>query len=59
MAKIDVNGDTAHPFYAWMKEEMNVKEIKWNFAVRMRRERISTRNSNHFLFCIINEMFMK
>jgi glutathione peroxidase len=34
--KIDVNGDTAHPLYKWLKEEapgvLGSKGIKWNFT---------------------------
>jgi glutathione peroxidase len=35
-AKIDVNGDNAHPLYQWMKEQkpglLGSKDIKWNFG---------------------------
>jgi len=31
-AKTDVKGDTAHPFYQWMKQELgNPAEPVWNF----------------------------
>ncbi|HEY5809980.1 MAG TPA: glutathione peroxidase [Povalibacter sp.] len=34
--KIDVNGDTAHPLYHWLKEQapglLGSKGIKWNFT---------------------------
>ncbi len=36
MAKIDVNGDTAHPLYQWLSAEapglLGSKSIKWNFT---------------------------
>ncbi|MFZ2219745.1 MAG: glutathione peroxidase [Rhodoferax sp.] len=36
MAKIDVNGDTAHPLYKWLSAEapglLGSKSIKWNFT---------------------------
>ena len=36
MAKIDVNGDTAHPLYQWLSAEapglLGSKAIKWNFT---------------------------
>ena len=36
MGKIDVNGPTAHPLYAWMSAEapglLGSKAIKWNFT---------------------------
>ena len=36
MAKIDVNGDTAHPLYQWLSAEapglLGTKAIKWNFT---------------------------
>lgn len=36
MAKIDVNGDNAHPLYQWMSKEapglLGTKAIKWNFT---------------------------
>jgi len=35
-AKIDVNGDDAHPLYAWLKHEasgiLGTEAIKWNFT---------------------------
>ncbi len=35
-AKIDVNGDTAHPLYKWLKAEapgvLGTEAIKWNFT---------------------------
>lgn len=32
MSKIDVNGETAHPFYQWLKENAEPKgDVKWNF----------------------------
>eukprot|EP00158_Paraphelidium_tribonemae_P009283 Partr_v1_DN28822_c1_g1_i2_m33016 putative glutathione peroxidase len=34
MAKIDVNGDSAHPLYEWLKNEktqLMMSRIKWNF----------------------------
>ncbi|EAQ6027826.1 glutathione peroxidase, partial [Salmonella enterica] len=34
-AKVDVNGDDAHPLYTWLKSEKGGllgKNIKWNFA---------------------------
>lgn len=35
-AKIDVNGDTAHPLYRWLKSEqpgvLGTEAIKWNFT---------------------------
>ena len=35
-AKIDVNGDKAHPLYAWLKHEasgiLGTEAIKWNFT---------------------------
>lgn len=35
-AKIDVNGDQAHPLYAWLKHEaagiLGTEAIKWNFT---------------------------
>jgi glutathione peroxidase len=35
-AKIDVNGDTAHPLYKWLKAEkpglLGSEAIKWNFS---------------------------
>ncbi len=35
-AKIDVNGNAAHPFYEWLKSSMpgvlNTEAIKWNFT---------------------------
>jgi len=35
-AKIDVNGDSAHPLYAWLKKEapgvLGSERIKWNFT---------------------------
>jgi glutathione peroxidase len=35
-AKIDVNGDNAHPLYQWMKKEakglLGSESIKWNFT---------------------------
>lgn len=35
-AKIDVNGDTAHPLYKWLKSKqggfMGLDAIKWNFT---------------------------
>lgn len=36
-SKIDVNGDTAHPLWKWLKEQPNGKgffgnSIKWNFT---------------------------
>lgn len=35
-AKIDVNGDGAHPLYAWLKHEatgiLGTEAIKWNFT---------------------------
>ena len=35
-AKIEVNGDNAHPLYAWLKHEaagiMGTEAIKWNFT---------------------------
>lgn len=35
-AKIDVNGDNAHPLYKWLKKEqgglMGIDAIKWNFT---------------------------
>ncbi len=32
MAKIDVNGESAHPFYKWLKENAPQKgDVKWNF----------------------------
>lgn len=33
MAKINVNGDAAHPIYKYMKEEAGIGSIKWNFDV--------------------------
>lgn len=34
--RIDVNGDTAHPLYQWMKESepgiLGIEAIKWNFT---------------------------
>jgi glutathione peroxidase len=36
MAKIDVNGDTAHPLYRWLTAQapgiLGTKAIKWNFT---------------------------
>jgi glutathione peroxidase len=36
MAKIDVNGDGAHPFFKWLKGEakglLGTEAIKWNFT---------------------------
>ncbi len=36
MAKIEVNGDGAHPLYQWLKDEapglLGTKAIKWNFT---------------------------
>ena len=36
MSKVDVNGPTAHPLYAWMSAEapglLGSKAIKWNFT---------------------------
>ncbi|HEY8050040.1 MAG TPA: glutathione peroxidase [Ramlibacter sp.] len=36
MAKIDVNGDKAHPLYQWLSKEapgiLGSKSIKWNFT---------------------------
>jgi glutathione peroxidase len=36
MAKIDVNGDSAHPLYKWLKAEkpglLGLESIKWNFS---------------------------
>ncbi len=35
MAKIDVNGDTAHPIYQWLKKQKGgliTDAIKWNFS---------------------------
>ena len=36
MAKIDVNGDKAHPLYQWLVKEapgiLGTKAIKWNFT---------------------------
>jgi glutathione peroxidase len=36
MAKIDVNGSTAHPLYQWLSREapglLGSKSIKWNFT---------------------------
>lgn len=36
MAKIDVNGDNATPFYEWLKAEapgiLGTRKIKWNFT---------------------------
>lgn len=36
MAKIDVNGDNAHPLYQWLRAEapglLGTKAIKWNFT---------------------------
>ena len=36
MAKVDVNGDTAHPLYRWLTAEapglLGTKAIKWNFT---------------------------
>jgi glutathione peroxidase len=36
MAKIDVNGPSAHPLYAWMKKQqkgvLGTEGIKWNFT---------------------------
>lgn len=36
MAKIDVNGENAHPLYQWMSKEapglLGTKAIKWNFT---------------------------
>ena len=36
MAKIEVNGDAAHPLYGWLKTEapglLGSKAIKWNFT---------------------------
>ena len=36
MAKVDVNGDNADPFYAWLKKEkpglLGIGAIKWNFT---------------------------
>ncbi len=29
--KLDVNGDTAHPLYQWLKSETGAKDITWNF----------------------------
>jgi len=35
-AKVDVNGDKAHPFWKWLKEEkggfLGIDAIKWNFS---------------------------
>lgn len=35
MEKIDVNGDTEHPVYAWLKSQkaglLGLRRIKWNF----------------------------
>lgn len=35
-AKVDVNGDKAHPLYAWLKKEktglLGIGAIKWNFT---------------------------
>jgi glutathione peroxidase len=30
-AKVDVNGDTAHPLYRWLKAETGGADIQWNF----------------------------
>ena len=36
MAKIDVNGDGAHPLWKWLKQEksglLGISAIKWNFS---------------------------
>ena len=35
MAKVDVNGDNAHPIYQWLKHEQSgflTEGIKWNFT---------------------------
>jgi glutathione peroxidase len=36
MAKVDVNGDGAHPLYRWLTQEapglLGTKSIKWNFT---------------------------
>lgn len=36
MAKIEVNGDNAHPLYKWLKEQapglLGTEAIKWNFT---------------------------
>ena len=36
MAKVDVNGAGAHPFYAWLKKEkkglLGSEAVKWNFT---------------------------
>jgi glutathione peroxidase len=36
MAKVDVNGDGATPFYRWLKQEapgvLGTRKIKWNFT---------------------------
>ena len=35
MAKVDVNGDDAHPVYRWLREEKGGvlgSKIKWNFT---------------------------
>lgn len=31
-AKVDVNGDEAHPLFAWLREESGGEEVEWNFA---------------------------
>ena len=34
-AKVDVNGDDAHPLYAWLRDEKSGllgRSIKWNFT---------------------------
>ncbi len=30
-AKLEVNGETAHPLYQWLKGETGAKDISWNF----------------------------
>ncbi|HEY1043629.1 MAG TPA: glutathione peroxidase, partial [Telluria sp.] len=35
-AKVDVNGDAAHPLWKWLKQEksglLGISAIKWNFS---------------------------
>jgi glutathione peroxidase len=32
MAKIEVNGNSAHDSYKFLKESASLEKIKWNFA---------------------------
>jgi glutathione peroxidase len=31
-AKVEVNGENAHPLYVWLKQQQGGDEIRWNFA---------------------------